>query len=62
MDSDISRERSRDRQRRRRKKHSKFSLEKFTKRRKSVNNLTFNELLYVGYLWGSKRVKKANRI
>lgn len=59
-DTDSSRDRSRERRKRRRKKRSKFQLDKYTKGRKSVDNLNYNELMYAACVWGAKRAKKAD--
>ena len=58
-DTDSSRDHSRDRRKQRRQKRSKFSLEKFTKGRKYMKSLNYNELKYSICMWGSKRAKKA---
>lgn len=58
--SDSGSSRSRDRRRRRKKKRSKFALDKYTKGRKSVKKLTFNELIYAALLWGAKRASKVD--
>ena len=58
-DTDSSQDRNRDRRKQRRRKHSKFSLDKFTKGRKNVKSLNYNELMYSMCLWGSKHAKKA---
>lgn len=59
-DTDESRSGSSERRRKRRKKRSKFALDRFTKGKKSVNRLTFSELLYAALVWALKRAVKVD--